>query len=80
MFRMKLLLFLICTFACVSAQNTDTYSHNFVANELGFITKHRDINIGKTVESMLLGIHIPLRAWTFVFAKDIMKECIVKFL
>jgi hypothetical protein len=58
MFRMKLLLFLICTFACVSAQNNDTYAHNFVTNELGFIVKQRGINIGKTVESMLLGVNM----------------------
>ncbi len=60
---MNQLLFLLCILTYISGTHgqkdqTSTYAHNFVANELGFITKDRDINIGKTVESMLLGINI----------------------
>jgi hypothetical protein len=56
-----LLYFLAYTYfqrAQTQIYDADTYNSSHVTNELGFITEGRLINIGKTVEELLLGVNI----------------------
>ena len=56
-----LLYFLAYTYfqrAQTQIYDADTYNSSYVTNELGFITEGRLINIGKTVEELLLGVDI----------------------
>ena len=44
--------------AHTNAIGADNYAHNYVANELGFISEGCLINIGKTIETLLVGINV----------------------